>query len=321
MTAQRRVARTLLAGLALALLPAMVSAQHTHDAPPPRPPKHDHATPNEPATQPDHAAHGDHAAEQGHAGHGDHAAHADRTPPARVELPPFIPPLTDEDRAAAFPDVEGHAVHDKAINTFVLVDQLEWQHGDGESGLAWSSSGWIGRDLDRLWYRTEGDGHDGRVAEADAHLLYGRAIARWWDLVGGVRHEMRPGPARTWAAVGIQGLAPYWFEVEATAYLGEGGRTQLRLETEYDLLLTNRLVLQPLFETEINGKADTARGLGAGLASTEFELRLRYEFRREVAPYVGVSWQRKHFGTADFARASGEKASGARLALGIRLWM
>lgn len=130
----------------------------------------------------------------------------------------------------------------------------------------------------------------------------------------------RPGPSQTWAAVGIQGLAPYWFEVEATAYVGAAGRTHLRLETEYELLVTNRLVLQPILELEAYGKADPERGIGAGLSSTDAGLRLRYEFRREFAPYVGVTWNRTYFGTAEFAEAEGEKTGGAKLTLGMRVW-
>jgi copper resistance protein B len=151
-------------------------------------------------------------------------------------------------------------------------------------------------------------------------VLIGRAIARWWDIVGGVRQDVRPGPAQTWAAVGIQGIAPYWFDVQATAYVGEAGRTHVRVETEYDLLLTNRLVLQPLLETEIYGKADPEHRFGAGLATLDVGLRLRYEIRRELAPYLGFVWSRKFLGTADLAHAAGETSAGARLAAGIRTW-
>ncbi|MGE0393431.1 MAG: copper resistance protein B, partial [Vicinamibacterales bacterium] len=136
----------------------------------------------------------------------------------------------------------------------------------------------------------------------------------------GIRQDVRTGPPQTWAAIGLQGLAPYWFEVEATAYVGPAGRTHLRLETEYELLLTNRLVMQPLVELEVYGKADPARGLGAGLSHVDAGLRLRYEFRRELAPYAGVVWVRKFFGTADFARLAGERSSGARWTVGIRTW-
>lgn len=167
-----------------------------------------------------------------------------------------------------------------------------------------------------FWFRTEGESPD----HAEAHFLYGRAIARWWDVVAGVRQDFRPGPARTWAAIGIQGLAPYWFEVEATAYVGESGRTLFRFETEYELLLTNRVVLQPLFEVDIYGKSDPERGIGAGISTADAGLRLRYEVRRELAPYVGVVWNWKLGGTADFAEAAGESTGGAKLLLGVRMW-
>lgn len=231
-----------------------------------------------------------------------------------------IPPLTDADRAAAFPDVGGHAVHDRAIHSFVLFDQLEWQSAEGGRAASWDNKGWVGGDINRFWFRTEGEGERSRLGTAQAHALYGRAIARWWDLVVGVRQDLRPGPAQTWAAVGLQGLAPYWFEIEATAYVGASGRTHARFEAEYELLLTNRLILQPLAEFEIYGKSDRERGIGAGLSTIDAGIRLRYEIRREFAPYVGLVWSRKFFGTADFARESGEELGGARLALGARIW-
>lgn len=235
--------------------------------------------------------------------------------------PTGLSPITDEDRRAAFPEINGqHTVHDDAIFTYVLFDQLEWQAGDGVNGLSWDNKGWIGGDINRFWFRTEGEADGGDLADAEAHALYGRAIARWWDLVAGVRQDIRPGPARTWAAIGLQGLAPYWFEVEATAYVGESGRTHLRLESEYELLLTNRVVLQPLVELDLYGKSDPERGLGSGLSSMNAGLRLRYEVRREFAPYVGVTWNRKFFGTADLAKAEGEGTSSTRLALGVRVW-
>jgi copper resistance protein B len=236
------------------------------------------------------------------------------------QLPSFIPTPTEEDRKAAFPDVEGHAAHDQSVHYFVLLDQLEWQAANDAGGINLDGKGWIGRDRDRLWFRTEGDGEADRVEAAQAHVLYGRQIARWWDVVGGIRQDFRPGPAQTWAVLGIQGLAPYWFELEATAYVGASGRTHARLEVEYELLLTNRLVLQPLVEVEIFGKSDPERGVGAGLSTTDIGFRLRHELRREVAPYVGVVWSNKWGKTADFARAGGDDANGARLVAGLRLW-
>jgi copper resistance protein B len=136
-------------------------------------------------------------------------------------------------------------------------------------------------------------------------------------VVAGVRQDVRPGPARTWAAFGLQGLAPYWFEVEVTGYLGADGQAQLRLETEYDLLLTNRLVLQPLIDVEVDGKSEPGRGRGAGSVSVDLGLRLRYELRREFAPYVGLSWDRTYFGTAD---APFDERGITRLVGGARFW-
>lgn len=259
-----------------------------------------------------------------------HAAHQQEKPAtqppsseqhsASTVLPSFIPPLTDEDRKAAFPDVQGHGVHDNAVNYNVLFDQLEWQAGEGAKGLNIDTRGWIGRDRDRLWFRAEGEGDGGRVSDAQTHVLYGRQFSRWWDVVAGVRQDFRPGSAQTWAAFGIQGLAPYWFEIEATGYVGASGRTHARFEVEYELLVTNRLVLQPLFEAEVFGKSDPDRGIGAGLSTTDLGFRLRYEFKREIAPYVGVTWRNQWGKTADFAQAAGEDSGGARFVTGLRLW-
>ena len=249
--------------------------------------------------------------------HENHSAHP---APARAPQYPGMAPLTDADRAAAFPDVRGHTVHDNAVNYFVLFDQLEWQAGDTPTGVSWDTKGWIGGDVNRFGFRTEGDGEGGRLGATQAHFVYARAIARWWEVVAGVRQDVRPGPAQTWAAIGVQGLAPYWFDVEATAYIGAAGRTHVRLETEYDLRLTNRLILQPLVELEIYGKSDPEHGMGAGLSTADAGLRLRYEFRRELAPYVGVIWRRKFFGTAELADAAGQKIGSARVAVGLRFW-
>jgi copper resistance protein B len=252
-----------------------------------------------------------------------HAGHTmpSEPPPASEPLPPFIPPVTDADREAAFPDVDGHATRDNDINYFVLFDQLEWERGRSDQGFGWDTKGWVGRDRDRLWFRTEGQYADDTVVDAQSHFFYGRAISRWWDVVAGIRQDFDPGPAQTWAAVGIQGLAPYWFNVEATAYVGANARNHYRFEIEYEVLLTNRLVLQPMAEMEIYGKPDLEHDRDQGLATLDFGFRLRYLIRRELAPYAGVVWHQKHFGTADIARANGESTGGARLVVGIRFWL
>jgi copper resistance protein B len=259
--------------------------------------------------------------------HEDHQAPAvhqhDEAPqrPAAVDLPPFVPPLTDADRAAAFPDVHGHAMRDNDVNFFVLFDQLEWEIGDGPDAYAWDTKGWVGRDLNRFWFRSEGTGDDDGLDEAHADLLYGRAISRWWNVVGGLRQDADPGPAQTWAAAGVQGLAPYWFDVEATAYIGGSGRTEFRFETEYSFLLTNRLILQPLVEVSVFGKDDPEREVGRGISTLNAGVRLRYEFRRELAPYLGITWDRSFFGTADYREAAGEPVARTRFVVGLRFWI
>lgn len=259
-----------------------------------------------------------------HAGHvmAPPVAKAADSPAPDTQVPATpIPPVTDGDRAAAFPPgLGGHAVHDGAIHFMVLFDQLEWQADGLTSGLNWDTKTWVGTDLNRVWLRSEGASADGVIEEAEAHALYGRSFARWWDVVVGVRQDIRPGPGQTWAAVGIQGLAPQWFEVEATLYVGESAATLARFEAEYEVLLTNRLMLQPLFEANVFGKALPERGIGAGLSTLETGIRLRYVIRRELAPYVGLLWHRKFFGTADYARAAGDSVGGWRAAMGLRLW-
>ena len=244
----------------------------------------------------------------------------EHTQPAQQQPKQPVPPITEADRKAAFPaDMEGHAVHDRKFNYYVLFDQLEWQPAAG-GGLTLENTSWFGGDINRMWLRVDGESDDGAVEAARGEVLWGHSFSRWWDVVAGVRQDIRPGDPQTWAAVGIQGLAPQWFEVELTGYAGGGGRTAARLEVEYELLLTNRLILQPLLEIDVYGKDDPERGIGAGLSSIESGLRLRYEIRRELAPYLGVTWDRKLFGTADLARAAGEEAGTARLAFGLRAW-
>lgn len=246
--------------------------------------------------------------------------HGKAAPPVET-LPPFIPVPSDAERAAAFPDVHGHEMRDGETHYFVLADQFEAQAGEGDTDFSWDVKGWVGTDLSRLWFRTEGEATGSELGASQTHVFYGRAVSRWWTALVGLRQDVRPTTPQTWVAVGMQGLAPYWLDVEATAYVSTGGRTHVRIETEYDLLVTNRLVLQPLLELEAYGKADPARRLGAGLSHIDAGLRLRYEVRREFAPYVGLSWNRTFFGTADARRAAGLPLGRARVVVGVRMWM
>lgn len=231
-----------------------------------------------------------------------------------------IPIPTDADRAAATPPAQNHPVHDNSIKSFVLLDRLETWNADPGTGHAWEGQAWIGTDLDRLWLRSEGERIDSRTENADLEVLYGRSVARWWDVVAGIRHDFKPGSSQDFAAIGVIGLAPYKFEVEATAYIGESGQTAARLGIEYETLLTNRLILQPLVEANFHGKDDEHRGIGSGLSTVEAGLRLRYEFTRQFAPYIGIVHERAFGGTADFRRDEGEDIEDTRLVLGLRVW-
>ena len=202
----------------------------------------------------------------------------------------------------------------------LLVDRLERVDLDEGNSGAYDVQAWFGRTYDRLILKAEGEVASGRLEDAATELLWGHAVAAYWDAQLGLGHDSGDGPDRNWLAFGVQGLAPYWFEIDATAYAGEGGRTAVNLEAEYELLLTQKLVLQPRVETDFYGKDDPDRGIGNGWSSSAVGLRLRYEFRREFAPYIGVEWTRKHGETADIARQDGESESDTHWVAGVRFW-
>jgi copper resistance protein B len=202
----------------------------------------------------------------------------------------------------------------------LLVDRLEAVRTDDNSSLTYDLQGWFGRDYDRAVIKAEGDIDGGKLEDASTELLWSHAIATFWDAQLGVRFDNGDAPDRTLLSFGVQGLARYWFELDATAYVGSSGRTAFNLEAEYDLLLTQKWILQPRFETDWYSKSDAARGLGDGLSDLSLGLRLRYEIRREVAPYVGVEWVRKFGESKDFARADGQEVSDAHLVAGLRFW-
>ncbi|MDU8431480.1 copper resistance protein B [Pseudomonas syringae pv. actinidifoliorum] len=254
--------------------------------------------------------------------HGSHSmpmgASASSDAPAQSRTP--IPPVTDADRAAVYTSHSGHQVHDSAINSYFVADKLEWQDANDGSALAWDLSGWIGGDIDRLLLRSEGERTNGKTEEAEVQALWGHAISSSWDVVAGARQDFKPGAPQTWAAFGLQGQAISDLDVQATAFIGEAGQTAARLEADYDLLLTNDLILQPTGELNFYGKNDPQRGNGSGLSTSELGLRLRYEITPQFAPYVGVTWNRSYGKTADYAREDDEGVAEARLVVGLRLW-
>ncbi len=209
---------------------------------------------------------------------------------------------------------------DDPVLTMLKIDQLETRNTDGPDPLVLDGQFWIGRDLDKLWFKTEIERVDGATEEAELQALYSRAIAPYWDMQFGWRGDFRPKPERNWLSVGVQGLAPYFFEVDAALFVGESGRSAARLEAEYEFMFTQRLVLSPEIEINLYGKDDPAVGIGSGLSDIEAGLRLRYEIRREFAPYIGINWSRKFGNTADFAKADGEDIEDTQIVAGIRLW-
>ena len=201
-----------------------------------------------------------------------------------------------------------------------ILDQLEMRDTSGDDTLSWSAQGWMGKDLRKLWVKTEGERTGDDTDEMELQLLYSKAIARYWDLQFGVRHDFEPSPSRSWAVIGVQGLAPYFFETDIAFFVGESGRTALRFESEYELLLTQRLILTPEIEVNFYGQDDADIGIGSGLSDLEIGLRLRYEIRREIAPYIGINWSKLFGNTADFAKTVAQDTSEVQLVIGLRAW-
>lgn len=210
-------------------------------------------------------------------------------------------------------------VMDEERFAYLLLDRLEYHARKGADASVWDAQAWFGGDYNKLWLKSEGNAVSGRAEEADLQALYARRVSPFWYLQTGVRQEVRPTPSRNQGVIAIQGLAPYWFNVEASAFIG-GGSVSGRLEVEYDQLLTQRLILQPRIETNFAGSAEPARGVGKGLNDVELGLRLRYEIKREIAPYVGVTWARKLGDTADLTRQQGKDVTEKALVVGIRVW-
>lgn len=218
---------------------------------------------------------------------------------------------------------DAHMLHmaDEHLFASLLVDRLEWVKGSDSNAATYDARAWFGSTYNKFVIKAEGEAEKGKVHDARTELLWGHAIATYWDTQLGVRNDAGYGrPARNWLAFGVQGLAPYWFEVDATGYVGTEGRTALRLSAEYELLITQRLILQPRIEANLYGKNDPEVGVGSGLANGAVGLRLRYEFSRQFAPYIGVERYQTFGNTADMIRASGGRSGETRFVAGIRMW-
>ena len=243
----------------------------------------------------------------------------DHVAPAPAAQP--MPAMSDEQMERVMD------MHDDPLLAMVKVDQFERAHGDDRFATDWEAEAWIGHDFDKFWLRSEGERESGRT-DARIEAFWDHAFASFWDWQLGLRRDIGSGPKpiagmraasgtqRDWAAFGVQGLAPYWFAIEATAYVGDAGRTALRLRAQYELLLTQRLILQPEFETNLYGRRDPARAIDSGVNDAELGLRLRYEIRREIAPYVGVVRKRR-FGDA---AATAESGTDTQIVAGLHIW-
>ena len=221
--------------------------------------------------------------------------------------------------AAAREQVEHE--HGGSIISKVMLNLGEYQWRDGEDGYRWDGQAWIGGDIHRLVIKSEGEaGVRTGVESAEIQALYSRAITPYFDVQVGVRQDFEPQPRRTYAVLGVEGVAPYWFDVNGALFLSNHGEVLGRLEGSYDLRLTQRLILQPRVETNLAAENIPEIGVGSGVSNVELGLRLRYEIKREFAPYVGISFDRRLGDTADFARARGEDPSQTSIVFGLRAW-
>ena len=263
-----------------------------------------------------------------HAGHDTHPGHAMPVPSA---TPAATTPAGAADAAQAQgldtepsahdPQTGEHMAHGSNNFLWLRADQLEAVDTADDTALHWKGSLSWGDTMDRVWLASEGEQAGGKAGELDeTRLFVSHAVSPWWNATLGLRADNGPGDSRRWVGVGLQGLAPYWFETAVTLYAGEDGQAALRLDTDYELLLSNRLILQPELELNAYGKDEPSRLEGAGLADTRVSLRLRYEISRQFAPYVGLEWTQQYGNTRDFTAAVGERAHDSRVVAGVRMW-
>ncbi len=203
---------------------------------------------------------------------------------------------------------------------FKVMGEVESRSTQGSNPKVWGIDAWVGKDLEKFWIKSEGEKVDGKIAEAELQLLYSKAVSPYWDLQVGIKKDFKPTPTRQWAVVAAKGLAPYLIEVDASLFVGSSGRLGMRLDTEYEYMFSQQLVLSPEIELNAFAKDDEVTGTGKGLSNIEAGLRLRYELSREFAPYIGINWGKKYGNTATFASNEGEDVEDAQIVAGIRFW-
>ncbi len=209
---------------------------------------------------------------------------------------------------------------DDPIVTKLMIDKFEVGNADGENPLGWEGGFWIGKDLNKLYFKTEGERVGGETEGSESQLLLSRAVHPFWDLQGGIRHDTTPDANRTYATIGLQGVTPFYIETDASLSIGENEQVKLNASFEYEMMLTQRWVLIPEVEFNAYAKNDMEMGIGSGLSDIEASIRLGYEIKREFMPYIGFNWGKKFGRTADFAEADGEDASESMFVVGISAW-
>ena len=212
------------------------------------------------------------------------------------------------------------SMDDDPILISIAAEELEWRQDSGNDALAWDAHAWVGKDRDKLWFKSEGEKASGTTEDFELQLLYNRAVAAFWDLQIGWRHDWQPISERDWLAIGVSGEAPGFIETEATLFVGENGRTSLRAKFGYEYLLTRNYGLKAKFEFDWFSKDDPSNGIGSGLAELEFGIRLHYAPGKQMSPYLGLNWSRLLGETGDFAAAEGESDSSLAALLGISWW-
>lgn len=210
--------------------------------------------------------------------------------------------------------------NDDPLLAMLKIDQLEIRDTGDEQPRTWKADAWVGKDLNKLWLKTEGEVVNGETEDAEVQLLYSHAVSPFWDFQIGARRDIKPEPARNWLALGFKGLAPYLFDVDTSLFIGDKGRAALRLDAEYEYMFTQRLVLIPGMEANLYSKDDAIRGIGKGLSDLTLGVRLAYEVRREFAPYIGYTWTGLYGDTADYAKAAGTDTSTGAWVAGIKAW-
>lgn len=239
------------------------------------------------------------------------------------------PPVPTPNAADAFYDPQAMAMgrhhlqeyHGGQKLTQVLLNIAEYHVRKGRDAIEWDGEGWYGGDINRLWVKSEGEGSlSGSVETFELQALYSRAIDPYWNVQAGIRYDFKPNPSRFYATVGLEGLAPSFFDVEGALFLSNKGELMARVEGWYDQRITQRLILQPRIEVDLAAQNSRDIGVGQGLSKGEIGVRLRYDIRREFAPYLGVQYSRAFGRTRRYLIEEGEHPAGWSFLAGLRTW-